>query len=88
LDRLNTDPDFVAKIGSLGAVPLLNQALRALSVLPQMIDCERTALGLTATTIEELTNRNRTADTFADKIPGNPEAVEAAIALLDAMVRP
>jgi hypothetical protein len=81
LQRLST-PGFQAELEKYAAIPLLREGWRAISILPALINAERQALGLSTSEIV-IEDRRVVADPVADAIVSDPDAMDAAILLLD-----
>ena len=73
-----------ARESSDGLFALLGVVVRCASVIPAIIKMERLSLGMTTDSIEVDARDVLARDlSFADRITGDPEAVQLAIALLD-----
>ena len=80
LERLTVQ----ARASSGGVIALLNVCIRCAQAIPAVVAVERLSLGMTTDSIDVDADDRLARDlSFANRIAGDPEAVELAIALLD-----
>lgn len=83
LNRLS-DPAFLASVESVPAWSLLRDSLRAVQILPALINAERQALGLSQM---EVAVDDRREHAWADRIATDPKATHLAVELLHQLAR-
>jgi hypothetical protein len=84
LDRMQA-PEFMAELGTLGAVMLLREARAGLSLVPGLVVSERLSLGLTTEAVQVEDHRDLS---FANAVAANPRATDHLIACLDEIAGP
>jgi hypothetical protein len=85
LSRL-ADPGFIAALETHAPWPLLRDSLRAVQILPALINAERQALGLAQ--LEVSVDDRRLERAFADRLVSDPQTVHLAIELLHQVALP
>jgi hypothetical protein len=81
-NRLPT-PAFQAEVEKYGAIPLLREGWRAISIVPALINGEQQALGLSTSELV-IEDRRAASDSIADAIASDLDAMDA----IDGAARP